>query len=207
MIEGLISFVYEDVTFIEKIFFIFMFLSVIFSSYILFKSHKYLQKIKLYFFTYFFQLVIFVLVIFIYLFSLIFNILSDYNIGYYGISLYFILFIISTIIPLIKFGRGIIVFSQPLIRIPNGGTNLEFFVLNKTPLDDEITLTLNLPENVLLYSKNSKKFIQTKRILKGRNIFINIKVKPIKHKLVKKAFLRLESHLIGKKDVEFQIET
>jgi hypothetical protein len=207
MIEGLISFVFEGVTLIEKILFIFIFLTVIYSSYIFFKSNKYLQKTKFYFITYFIQLGIFILLILVYLLSSVFNFLVQYNVNYFTIGIYFIIFFISTLLPLIRYGRGIIVFSQPLIRIPNGGTNLEFSILNKTPLDDEIDIKLNLPENILLHKKKSRKFVQTKRVLGKRRIFINVKVRPIKHNLTKKAFLKLESNLIGKKEIGFKIKT
>ncbi len=195
-IDTLISLVYDNLDFYEKLIFVLIFLTIIFSSFIFFQNNKFMKKLKFFYITYWVGLIIFVVAIFLKILAINLILFSE-NFFYIPLYIsYFLLFIISPILPLSIYGKGLNIFIENQLVIPITGERLEIRFINKTPLDEEITFVLNLPDNIII-KDGSRKIEKTFRLKGKSRILIPKKVFPSKKNLERITFININSPLFG----------
>jgi hypothetical protein len=195
-VDTLISLIFDSLQFYEKLVFVIIFLIISFSSFVFFQSNQFLKKLRFYYFSYWAGIIIFIAAIIFKILAINFIIFSNTLIYTCFYSFYFLSFVISTLFPLLKYHGGLQIFIESKIIVPLTGEKIEIRFINKTPLDEEITISLNLPENVIGKDK-LKNMNKIFRLRGNSRISISKKILPLKNDLEKIAFLNVTSQIFG----------
>jgi len=195
-IDTLMSLVFENLNLYEQLLFILIFLTITFSSFIFFQNNTFLKKLKFYCIVYWIGIITFLVIIIFKILVMRFDFFSNIFLYICFYLIYFLSFIFSTVIPLIKYGKGLQIFIEKEIVVPSTGERIEIRLKNKTQLDEEITITLNLPENIT-FKDNSRSIEKTIRLkgYSGISVFKNIF--PLRNGLAKIAFINVNSQIFG----------
>lgn len=206
VIISLIAFFSTEISFFNRIILVVLFL--IASTSLAFSYGKnYLNKLSLYKIGYYVQVALLGLFS---VYLIIYNYLPEHHSNYVTIplaSICFLLFICSSLYPLIRYWPGIKFYYPKTFRIPISGRKLELIIENRTPLGTHFDLKISLPDNVMFkktdLSEYSKKlFIKAKSKL---SVYLDLKSK--QNRVEKTASISLETDLIGKYEESINVIT
>lgn len=207
MIDPLFNQVITNLPFYEKIVLLIIFGLCSLASFIIFKHCKFLKKMSLYLIGYFISMGVFFLILTFKFLSEKYLFFSSQKLYYILYFVYFVLFIIFTAYPYYKYRGGIEIVSDKKLFIPITGEKLEITLKNKTSLDDEIEIKINLSDNIKFKKEDSRNFSKVFRLGAGKQISISKVLFPKKYDLQRIIFIKIKTNIFGEIIKKVTIQT